>query len=293
MEQGSPAPTGPFSLPGFASQAGLQGYANRAAQQQQQQQPQQQQQQKPSQQQQQHMEDIVQQKQGGSGTAHKSRNKVWQHQAANQQQQQLQLQLQQQIHPMNKFTGSSAYPGPPSLRISYVSFRSAPPPQQISGNNSNNMMSFSGSTGNNAPRYPTPIQRPTAPTGNMQQRQPPPIHSSGPTGAPGSGLGKSSQHKCVELNFLEDDGMDEDDFKQLSFEDVIHQGFLDYIEFKTKKKDHGRYVLYCTSIEKDLFQLGINSGENFQTYDKIALQVGYINLIFKKIIIIYFSIGYW
>ena len=43
MEQGSPAPTGPFSLPGFASQAGLQGYANRAAQQQQQQQKQQQQ----------------------------------------------------------------------------------------------------------------------------------------------------------------------------------------------------------------------------------------------------------
>ena len=43
MEQDPPATPGPFSLPGFASQAGLQGYANRAAQQQQQQQKQQQQ----------------------------------------------------------------------------------------------------------------------------------------------------------------------------------------------------------------------------------------------------------
>jgi hypothetical protein len=51
------------------------------------------------------------------------------------------------------------------------------------------MMSSGGSTGNNAPRYPTPIQRPTAPTGNMQQHPPPPMHSSGPPGAPVGGLG--------------------------------------------------------------------------------------------------------
>lgn len=50
-------------------------------------------------------------------------------------------------------------------------------------------MSSGGSTSNNAPRYPTPIQRPTATTGNMQQHPPPPMHSSGPPGAPGGGLG--------------------------------------------------------------------------------------------------------
>jgi hypothetical protein len=96
----------------------------------------------------------------------------------------------------------------------------------------------------------------------MQQHRPPSIHSSGPPGAPAGGLGESSQHKCVELNFLDDVDEENEDFKQLSVEDVIHQGFLDYMEIKRNRKEHGRYVLYFTSGEKDLSEAGINSGED-------------------------------
>ena len=51
--------------------------------------------------------------------------------------------------------------------------------------------------------------------------------------------------------------------------------------------------LHFTSGEKELSEAGINSGENFKNFDKIALQVGFLNLLLKIIIEIVFFIGNW
>jgi len=88
------------------------------------------------------------------------------------------------MHQMNKFpTGShssGAYPGPPSVirGPGFTSIRSGPPPQTSSGG------SLLGSA-SNTPRYPTPIQRPTA-VAPATSQNPPPMH---PCGPPSAGLG--------------------------------------------------------------------------------------------------------
>ena len=221
MEQGPPATPGPISLPRFPYQAGLQGYANRSAQQQQQQQ----QQQMPSQQQQQQY----------------NLNMIGRYSLLNGPVQ----MCTNQVPPTGPFGGlqflktTHSQFGPSSSTAQYMSGQL---PHQTLGNKSNYMMSFSGSTGINSPRYPTTIQRPTAPTGNMQQYRPPFIRSSGPPGAPAGGLGVS---------------------------------------------------LHFTSGEKELSEAGINSGENFKNFDKIALQVGFLNVLLKIIIEIVFLIGNW
>ena len=147
-----------------------------------------------------------QQQQGAaSGTSPKSRNKHHHHQHHQQQQQMQQQQQHQAMANTNKFPGnqgghpsnasSGAYPGPPStIRTPFVSVRTGhPPPNQ---QNAVGMMGPSGSGGGNAPRYPTPIQRPTNSHGQQQQnpqaqmQQQQQGHSAGgPPGAPTTGLG--------------------------------------------------------------------------------------------------------
>ena len=221
LQQVPPSTPGPFALPGFASQAGLQGFANRNTQQQQQPQPPSQQQlnqlnmggcyrngpnlgtqapaglgglqfakqspsgtspapaPSPAQYLSGHMDALAsasdvnaKMDMQGHSTSPKTRNKVHQ-------------QQQQQMHQMNKFSttshSSGAYPGPPSIirAPGFASVRTGPPPQ--TSGNSSNLLGSASST----PRYPTPIQRPTAATPATSQN-PPPMH---PCGPPSAGLG--------------------------------------------------------------------------------------------------------